>query len=187
MKVAIIGGSIGGLVTGIALKKNGYEIDIYERSRSAMQDRGAGLVIQPDLMNYMIDNNISSHQLFGVPATERQMLNKNGEPIRRFKNETSFTSWSYVWKQLKDYFPEDHYHYNHQLIRVRQNLEIVQGRFLNGEEISADLLIGADGYSSVVRDYLFPGIMPSYSGYIAYRGLIPEKDLTKEDVGFFFR
>lgn len=41
MKIIIIGGSIGGLSAGIALRCKGYDVEIYERSANRMQDRGA--------------------------------------------------------------------------------------------------------------------------------------------------
>jgi 2-polyprenyl-6-methoxyphenol hydroxylase-like FAD-dependent oxidoreductase len=185
MKIIIIGGSIGGLITGIALKKAGYEVDIYERSASEMQGRGAGLVVQPSLMNYMIHHGITSHLQFGVPAIQRQILNDQGYVTYRYENDTSFTSWNYLWKQLKAYFPAESYHYYHRLELLHQNKETVDAVFSDGTKVTADLLIGADGHSSVVREHIFPGIAPSYSGYVAYRGLIPELDLNEEEIEFF--
>lgn len=185
MKIIIAGGSIGGLITGIALIKEGHEVNIYERSATEMIGRGAGLVIQSSLMDYMMDNGISSQKLFGVPAMERQILNDEGYAEHRYKNDTSFSSWSNLWRQLKTYFPADHYHYNYQLEQVSQRHKIVRAVFSNGSTASADLLIGADGYNSVVREYLFPNISPSFAGYVAYRGLIPETELNENEVSFF--
>ncbi|MNJ87663.1 6-hydroxynicotinate 3-monooxygenase precursor [compost metagenome] len=185
MKVSIIGGSIGGLLTGIAMQKTGHQVDIYERSATAMQGRGAGLVVQAELMNYMIHQGISSHQLFGVPATQRQILNGQGYPAYSYDNDTSFTSWNYLWQQLKAYFPAANYHYNHQLVNLQQTGKIVNCTFADGSQIETDLLIGADGYNSVVRQHLFPDIAPLYAGYVAYRGLIPEDELTAEEIDFF--
>jgi len=185
MKVAIIGGSVGGLIAGIALKKDGHEVNIYERSPSEMQGRGAGLVVQPNLMNYMTATGITSQQLFGVPALQRQILNDLGYVTYRYENDTSFTSWNYLWKQLKQYFPVELYHYNYKLSAVKQTGDVVEGTFADGQIITADLLVGADGYSSVVREHIYPGIEPVYAGYVAYRGLIPETELTDDEVDFF--
>ncbi len=109
MKIIVIGGSIGGLSASIALSCKGYDVEIYERSSGRMQDRGAGLVIQPDMMDYLQEHHFSTKELFGVPAYERQVLNDKGRPSYTFKNDTSFTSWNYIWQQLKDAFPEDKY------------------------------------------------------------------------------
>ncbi|RZJ76044.1 MAG: monooxygenase [Flavobacterium sp.] len=185
MKIAIIGGSIGGLVTGISLRKLGYEVDIFERSPTEMQGRGAGLVIQPGLMDFVIENGISSSALFGVPAQERQILDATGRIVSRYGNDTSFTSWNYLWNQLKAYFPAEHYHYNSRLIAVEQGAGHVFADFDYKPTLKVDLLIGADGYSSTVREHFLPDVNPVYSGYIAYRGLIEEKDLSESDVNFF--
>ncbi|MET7797003.1 FAD-dependent monooxygenase [Streptomyces decoyicus] len=45
-----------------------------------------------------------------------------------------------------------------------------------------DLVIGADGYRSVVRDTAFPGVRPGYAGYLAWRGAVPADRLT--ELGF---
>jgi 2-polyprenyl-6-methoxyphenol hydroxylase-like FAD-dependent oxidoreductase len=185
MKIAIIGGSIGGLVTGIAFQKLGIEVDIYERSPSEMEGRGAGLVIQPALMEFIVENGIASASLFGVPAKERQILDEEGIVISRFRNDASFTSWNYLWKQLKSYFPSTNYHYNSRLSSITQENELVFAQFDDGKEVVADLIIGADGYDSTVRKHFLPDVKPSYSGYIAYRGLIREEDLSPDEINFF--
>lgn len=185
MKIIIIGGSIGGLSAGIALHCRGYDVEIYERSASRMQDRGAGLVIQPDMMDYLQEHHISAKEVFGIPAYERQVLNSNGRPSHTFRNDTSFTSWNYIWQQLKDHFPEDRYFFGHQLEAIEEKDKQVTVTFANGMKKTADLVVGADGYGSVTRAHFLPGLAPTYAGYIAYRGLIPENQMTDEEVAFF--
>lgn len=185
MKIIIIGGSIGGLSTGIALHCKGYDVEIYERSADRMQDRGAGLVIQQDMMTYLQEHHISTKEIFGIPADERQVLNATGLPHHIFPNDTSFTSWNYIWQQLKDYFPKDRYFFGHQLENLEETDQQVKLSFANGEKKVADLVIGADGYSSITREYILSNITPSYAGYIAYRGLIPESKMTAEEIAFF--
>lgn len=185
MKIIIIGGSIGGLIAGIALSEKGFDVEIYEKSATDMKDRGAGLVIQPDMMEYLIEQRISPKEVFGVPALLRQVLDENGHAVLSYQNDTSFTSWNYIWRQLKDYFPADRYFFGYELETVVQNETSVVARFKNGETRTADLLVGADGYSSVVRQHFLPGIHPVYAGYVAYRGLIRESDIPREEIEFF--
>jgi len=185
MNIIIIGGSIGGLCAGIALQEKGHQINIYERSPGDMKDRGAGLVIQPDLMDYLIEKGIAPREVFGVPATQRQVLDDNGNAALIYPNDTIFTSWNYLWRRLKDFYPSANYFTGFELNSVTDNGGSVTAIFKNGEERTADLLIGADGFNSVVREYVAPNIHPQYAGYVAYRGLIPEKELTKDEVAFF--
>lgn len=187
MKIIVIGGSIGGLSTGIALKCKGFSVEIYERSSTRMQDRGAGLVIQPDMMNYLMQHRISPKEVFGVPALERQVLDSKGRAVLKHKNGTTFTSWSYIWKQLKEHFPQQDYFYGYELSGIKQTGNFPTAVFKNGETKQADLIIGADGYGSVVREHFLPGLDPKYAGYIAYCGLVSESDLTDEEVSFFAR
>lgn len=185
MKIIIIGGSIGGLCAGIALLERGFDVEIYERSAKGLKDRGAGLVIQPDMMEYLIEAGVSTREVFGVLAAQRQVLDDNGNPSLIYPNDTVFTSWNYLWKQLRSAFPSSRYHQGYELADIRDEQEQVWATFKNGETIQADLLIGADGVSSLVREYLFSGIHPRYAGYIAYRGLIPESELSDEEIAFF--
>ena len=53
LRVAINGGSIGGLCAGVALRGNGAQVDIYERIAGSMETRGAGIVVQPELTNLL--------------------------------------------------------------------------------------------------------------------------------------
>jgi len=185
MKIIVIGGSIGGLSTGIALRQQGFDVEIYERATTDMQDRGAGLVIQPDMMEYLMEYNIAPRDVFGVPANQRQIIDEQGEIILRYQNDTVFTSWNYLWRQLKSYFPSDLYFYGHELESLEQDGNNVTIRFTNGITRQADLLIGADGYNSKVRRYLLPHTKPHYAGYVAYRGMVPENKMTKDEADFF--
>ena len=185
MNIIIIGGSIGGLCAGIALQEKGHIVNIFERAQGDMKDRGAGLVIQPDLMEYLIEKGIAPREVFGVPATQRQVLDDNGHTALIYPNDTIFTSWNYLWRRLRNFFPSTNYFNGFELDSIDHKIGSVTAIFKNGEARTADLLIGADGLNSAVRDYLAPNIHPRFAGYVAYRGLIPESELTQEEVAFF--
>ncbi len=53
----------------------------------------------------------------------------------------------------------------------------VLARFSDGETIKADLLVGADGTRSTVRQQALPEAVPLYAGYCAWRALIAESAL----------
>jgi len=185
MKILVIGGSIGGLSAGLTLACKQFDVEIYEKSPGDMKGRGAGLVIQPDMMQYLIAHNISPKEVFGVPATERQYLNDQGQVVLRHPNETSFTFWDYIYRQLKDAFPAEKYQFNHRAVEITQDTQQVGVRFENGTIKEGDLLVGADGYNSLVRQTYLPASQPVYAGYIAYRGLIEESELDEYVVSFY--
>jgi len=180
MKIIVIGGSIGGLITAIALADQGFDVEIYERSAADMKGRGAGLVIQPDMMEYLMEKGISPKTVFGVPALERQVLDENGHAVLTYANDTIFTSWNYIWRQLKAHFNPDKYFYGYELEGIKYGKDSVVANFKNGETRTADLVVGADGYNSVVREYIVPKREPQYAGYVAFRGLIPEEEMKKK-------
>lgn len=185
MKIIVIGGSIGGLSAGLTLACKNYDVEIYEKSPGEMKSRGAGLVIQPDMMRYLTEHHISPKEVFGVPATERQYLNENGQVVMKHANDTSFTSWDYIYRQLKDAFPAEKYHFDHRVVEIEQIGQRVKVRFENGAVKECDLLVGADGYDSLVRQTFLTESKPVYAGYIAYRGLIEEADLDADFVNFY--
>jgi 2-polyprenyl-6-methoxyphenol hydroxylase-like FAD-dependent oxidoreductase len=185
LRIIIIGGSIGGLSAGLTLACKNFDVEIFEKSSGEMKSRGAGLVIQPDMMQYLMEHNISPKEVFGVPAIERQYLNDKGRVVMKHANDTSFTSWDYIYRQLKDAFPTEKYHFGHRAIEVERNEQRVKVRFENGTTKECDLLVGADGYDSLVRQTCLPEHNPLYAGYIAYRGLIDEVELDAEFINFY--
>ncbi len=73
----------------------------------------------------------------------------------------------------------------HELEAIEEQDKMVTVTFANGIKKTADLVIGADGYGSVTRSHFLPGLAPVYAGYVAYRGLIPENEMTGEEIAFF--
>ena len=52
-KVVVIGGSIAGLSTGIALRCLGCRVDVYEQSPTILRGRGGGLVVQYEMLEML--------------------------------------------------------------------------------------------------------------------------------------
>jgi 2-polyprenyl-6-methoxyphenol hydroxylase-like FAD-dependent oxidoreductase len=173
-KVVVIGGSIAGLSTGIALRCLGCDVQIYEQSPTSLRGRGGGLVVQYEMLDWMASHGIATLATLSLPGVERQFLDRSGRVIHRFPDSTPFTSWDAVFDQLRAAFPEECYHHSYECVR----LSTVGGRpvaeFASGERAEADLVIGADGVGSIVRRHLFPDVHPVYAGYVAWRGVYPE-------------
>lgn len=173
-KVAVIGGSIAGLSTGVALRCLGCDVQIYEQSHTMLRGRGGGLVVQYEMLDWMTAHGIAALATLSIPGVERQFLDRDGRVIQRFPDSTPFTSWDAVFHQLRTVFPDDAYHHGQQCIGVSS----VDGRcvaeFASGVHAEGDFIVGADGVGSVIRSHLFPDSNPAYAGYVAWRGVFPE-------------
>jgi 2-polyprenyl-6-methoxyphenol hydroxylase-like FAD-dependent oxidoreductase len=173
-EVAVIGGSIAGLATGIALRCLGCDVQIYEQSLTTLRGRGGGLVVQYELLDWMTSHGIAALSSLSIPGVERQFLDRDGRVIQRFPDSTPFTSWDAVFNQLRAAFPNDSYHNSYQCVSLSTVATRPVVEFASGERVEADLVIGADGVGSVVRRHLFPEAQPVYAGYVAWRGVFPE-------------
>jgi 2-polyprenyl-6-methoxyphenol hydroxylase-like FAD-dependent oxidoreductase len=89
------------------------------------------------------------------------------------------TSWSLIYTTLKGAFGDLNYHQAKTLVRIDQDLETetVTAHFEDGTRETGDLIVGADGGNSIVRQQFWPAMRPSYAGYLAWRGLIAEDDM----------
>ncbi|VEP12609.1 Monooxygenase FAD-binding protein [Hyella patelloides LEGE 07179] len=174
----VIGGSLAGLFTGVLLRSIGWHVDIYERSPRTLSSRGGGVVLQPDVVEAFRMADIP-HQNLGVMAKERYYLQRNGS-IQTMPMSQTLTSWNSLYNSLKRHFPNEHYHQGKCLTNLQQHDKQVTALFADGTQMTGDLLIGADGLSSTVRQILLPTYDPMYAGYVGYRGLVDEKDLDPE-------
>jgi len=165
---------MSGLFAGLLLRQRGFEVDIYERVDSELAGRGAGIVAQPQVAETLRGLGIDPVDL-GVEASKRQVLDVDGQVVCAFECPQILTSWERVYRKLRDAFPAAHYHRGCGLRAFEQSAASVVARFADGSQKEADLLIGADGIRSTVRQQALPDVLPEYAGYVAWRALIPEQ------------
>jgi len=176
-RALIIGGSLGGLFAGTLLHQIGWEVDIFERSAHDLDSRGGGIVLQPEVVEVFrrAGVNIGAIEL-GVRSEHRTVLRRDGSIQSKHLAPQTQTSWSLIYTTLKSAFGELNYHQAKKLVRIDQVSEpdTVTARFDDGTREVGNLLIGADGGNSVVRQQFWPSALPTYAGYLAWRGLLPE-------------
>ena len=51
----VVGGSIGGLTAALLLRDLGFTVDVYERTPTALDGRGSGIVLQPDTVRWFTE------------------------------------------------------------------------------------------------------------------------------------
>jgi 2-polyprenyl-6-methoxyphenol hydroxylase-like FAD-dependent oxidoreductase len=176
-RALIVGGSLGGLFAGNLLRRIGWDVDIFERSPRDLDSRGGGIVLQPEVVEVFRRAEVDLRAVdLGVRSAYRTVLRPDGSiQAKHFAPQTQ-TSWSLIYTTLKAAFGNQNYHQAKTLVKIDQDLRAgtVIAQFDDGTRESGDLLIGADGGNSIVRQQFWPTMRPTYAGYLAWRGLLPE-------------
>ena len=174
-RALVIGGSMSGLLTAVMLLRRGWEVDVFERAEDELAGRGAGIVAQPELIARLSVLGIDTRDL-GVAVTTRKIFDRDGGVTATSTCPQILTAWERVFRLLRDAFPQQHYHRAHGLKAFEQTPDGVVAHFINGTWLRGDVLIGADGLRSTVRQQCLPTVAPLYAGYVAWRALLSESD-----------
>ena len=179
-RAVVVGGSLGGLFAGTMLKSIGWEVNIYERSENDLDSRGGGIVLQPDVVNAFGRVGVKTDDLdLGVPSRNRIVLSPNGSVDSNQYAPQVQTSWSLIYRTLREVFGDDSYFQGKTLVDINtEQPNAVTAQFADGTTATGDLLVGADGGSSTVRSKLWLGAEPTYARYLAWRGLVPEDEMS---------
>ncbi|MBV8242839.1 MAG: FAD-dependent monooxygenase [Hyphomicrobiales bacterium] len=172
-RALIVGGSMSGLLAALLLRRAGWDVDVFERVESELAGRGAGIVAQPDLIETLRRLAIDPTAL-GVEITTRKILDASGRLVGEFDCPQVLTAWERVYRVLRDAFPRERYHRGRGVSGFVQTENSVVAHFSDGGDAEAELLVGADGLRSTIRQQCLPELTPLYVGYVAWRALIPE-------------
>ena len=165
---------MSGLLAALALQRRGFDVTVYERVADALAGRGAGIVAQPELKVSLRALGLEADHDLGIEVALRLMFGRDGSVTHQLDTQQTMTAWDRVFHLLKAALPADRYHAAKELRRVEQDADGVTVHFADGTCAQGDVLVGADGIRSTVRQQYLPEIAPLYAGYAAWRGLIAE-------------
>ena len=191
MNVIIVGAGIGGLVSALCLDAKGHKVKIYEQAE-ILSELGAGIQLSPnatkvlnylglfkDLEPYIFEPNSFQFLNFstGKVITERKL----GEAIKKDFNSPNYDIHRADLQRVllnKIKVKNIDIHSNMKVTNVgnNKNSAFIE---VDGKEIQADLVIGADGIHSKVSDSLFGKKEIIYTGNVAWRMLIPVEELPE--------
>ena len=177
-RIVIIGGSLSGLIAGNLCHRMGWDVDIYERTSGVLDGRGAGITILPGLLETFRAAGVTE-EFNAIELPSRMVLDRAGHMVAEYTFAQQMISWRRLYEMVNAVFPQERYHTGMTLQNIEQGADRVTACFANGERIDAELLIGADGSRSTLREHLLPEVKPYYPGYVAWRCLTDERQLAR--------
>ena len=179
LRVAVVGGGIGGLAAAVALTRRGIRTWVHEQA-PALGDVGAGVGLGPngarvlerlglgaelarvaapltDVRFCSADGTVVATDVFGA-GRERPMLGVHRADLIGL---------------LADALPAETVRTDHRCVGLRQDSGGAVLSFANGREVAADVVVAADGIHSLLREHVVEPVEPVYSGSVAYRGVVP--------------
>jgi len=185
MRVVIIRGGIGGLAAAVALRRIGVDALVIERAPS-IREVGAGLSLWSNAVNALRELGLDESVVAAASVIERNLVQT---PEGRFIARSDLSEVSkmagapcicihrLVLQQiLLDALPPHSVRTGPPCVGFDDSTATLE----NGEHIQADVLVGADGISSVIRDGLHGAEPPRYAGYTAWRGICEDNGLLPE-------
>lgn len=191
-KALIVGGGIAGLSSAIALSREGVQCDVVELSGktdgASMALSGRAAEALYDLGVY--DQNCERGRVFGIDSTAASLFSADGTLIRPSPKRPQWPGAKDGVAVYRPAFADILGNTANSLCTLRKGLTIsaIEDRendtlvtFSNGETGTYDLVIGADGISSLTRKLVFPEIgEPHYSGQISIRWMAPGPAVDNE-------
>jgi salicylate hydroxylase len=188
-KVAIVGGGLGGAAAALALHRRGIEVEIYEKAPE-IAEIGAGLNLSPNALKAFRYLGIEDAAIdIGVQSVEQVIRSfRSGRVIARPKRSGDIAARygaSFLTIHRADLLdtlvaplPAGMIHLDAACVGVESREDGAAVTFADGRSVEADIVIGADGIHSVVRDSLFGRTEPRFTGCICWRGLVPREALA---------
>jgi len=187
LKIAVVGGGIGGITASIALREAGFATRVYE-GKPDFSELGVAVILTPNSLNALasLGRGIVERILAeGLPvpvngvvklfSTDGRPINDTGRPpmdlVERFGRPQVTIRRNVLHRILLDAHGPHGLHPGHHLIGLDDRADGVMGHFRDAPSERADLMVGADGLHSVVRTALHGPSAPRYTGWSNLRGV----------------
>lgn len=186
LKVGIVGGSIAGCTTAIELSRLGCEVTLFERTGEELKDRGAGIGVPPSVIDTFIRRDLvdaeapyfASHTFTRLWRTAQEQ--RYGYLAWEQPANLALLNWGVLYRNLRKRVPDQVYCPEHRVVALHERVDGPVGvELADGARHEFDLVICADGYTSLGRCTLFPEVTIKYAGYVLWRGFLLEKELAE--------
>ncbi len=184
LRVAIIGAGIGGLAAACALLRRGFEVQVYERA-PALGEVGAGVQIGPNAFKVLRALGFEDElRRNAFEPTNQIRLNWDDAALRsrrpmKGQHDVEFGApyltahRADLHRILRAPIPDTSIHLAKHCTGAASSNGTAVASFADGSEIEADLIVGADGIRSAIREQLFGADQPRFTNSICWRALVP--------------
>jgi salicylate hydroxylase len=187
LQILIIGGGIGGLTAALALQRADFRVSVYEQSPE-LGEVGAGVTITPNgchVLDHLLGEDLMTH-LCHVPGAGAMKHYQTGEtlfdtlrgslPKQEYGANYCQAHRADLHGALADVVRDmdaEAIHLGCCFAGLKETETGITATFENGRTASGDVLIGSDGIRSNVRNVLWGNEEAKFTGYVAWRGLVP--------------
>lgn len=186
LRVAVVGGGIGGLAAANALRQRGVEVAVYEQA-DALGEVGAGVFMSPNSLLNIRRLGLGAHldSVFTPIGDGSQYYRMDGTPVGPILTEDSKGNpvtalhRADLLATLASGLPPDIIHTGHHCVGFEQTDSVARLSFSNGRDVEADIVIAADGIHSVLQKHVVQTTKPTHSGSLAYRGIIEREKVPE--------
>lgn len=192
-RLLISGAGIGGLTAALALLQRGFDVEVYEQA-PALGEIGAGFQVGANGAHVLFALGLEEplKAAWALPTGKEVRLWNTGQSWKLFDlGAASVERYGYpyfmihradmhrILVQAVRALKPDAIHLNKSAVGVEQTATSATLKFADGGSASGDAVIGADGVHSALRHALFGDSQPSFTGLVAWRGLIPAERLPE--------
>jgi 6-hydroxynicotinate 3-monooxygenase len=182
-RIAVIGAGLGGTTATILLQRGGYDVKLYEQAPS-LGRIGAGINLSPNVTHIMAHIGILD-SLSEIGCLPRSRLRREWD--------TGRVTYAFPVEQFRELYGSPHLivhrgdlqealtgalapgalELGKRLVEVEEGSFGAALTFADGSKAEADIVIGADGINSRLREILLGPESPIYTGEVAYRSIFP--------------
>jgi 2-polyprenyl-6-methoxyphenol hydroxylase-like FAD-dependent oxidoreductase len=179
LTIAIAGGGVGGLTAAIALDRRGHDVRLFEKAAS-FTDVGAGLSLWPNALAALGRLDLERQVMdCGYWEDDGAIRSPDGAVLRELENTNLMILRSELQRVLVAALGDIPVALGARCTGVSANGRAPVLRLADGTSVEADLVIGADGIRSAVRQSIAPDDdPPRYSGLCAWRGVVRAPDMV---------
>jgi 6-hydroxynicotinate 3-monooxygenase len=183
-RIAVVGAGLGGMTVAGFLQRGGFSVTVYEQA-PAFSRIGAGIILSANvtkvlrrlgLERMVVDIGIKADCYISRAWDTGETMYKiefDAESEARFGGPYANIHRGDLHAVLEKGVAPGSIAFNHRLVALDETRDAIGLVFDNGARVEADIVIGADGVNSKVREYLLGVEPPRYIGMAAHRAIFP--------------